>query len=133
MANTPGLVKGAAVVLAAGASAGRSRRTHIGWLRDFRLIDRWLRRFRGAEKATDALDTGFAVRIGQEHVMPDAMEALGQYVQEETSDELAGFERQRFVPGGAGSRESLVMVPNRSPDGLDVHRTISVGTIERRV
>ena len=111
MANTPGLVKGAAVALVAGASAGRSRRrscvrrsrarrTHIGWLRDFLLIDRWLRRCRDTEKPADALDTGFSGGAGQESVVPDAMEAPRQDVQEETADELAGIERQRFVPRG---------------------------------
>src|SRR6202795_2616788 len=42
-----------------------------------------------------------AVRAGEQAVVADAMEALGQQVDEEPADELADVERHRRVPAGA--------------------------------
>ncbi len=113
MAIPPGAVAGAAAVLAAGAIAGGYRRRASlrrstgkaaeisGGFGRVRRCGGRIGRRRCAEKLADAIRGRLAVRPGQEAVVPDAMEAAGQDVEEEAADELARLQRQGAVAGGA--------------------------------
>lgn len=52
----------------------------------------------------DAIDAGLAVRSRQEPIVPGAVEAAGQDVEEEAANELARLQRQGAVAGGGALR-----------------------------
>ena len=54
----------------------------------------------GAASPKSSRDCLDAIAGGEQAVVADAMEALGQYVDEEPADELADVERHRRVPAG---------------------------------
>jgi iron(III) transport system substrate-binding protein len=56
---------------------------------------------RNAEKVAQASDVGGAVSIGKQAIVTDAMEALGEDVDQETADELMGVERHRLPAIGS--------------------------------
>src|SRR5271168_1580334 len=84
----------------AAAAAGASLRKHLRhrWIDLDRLLG--YRRGQSQEfaRSRDCLD---AIAGGEQAVVADAMEALGQYVDEEPADELAGVERHRRISAGA--------------------------------
>src|SRR5258708_4877520 len=86
--------------------AAATARARLGeWLRRRRIdFDRGFgcRRCQSQEFA-HLRDRLGAVRAGEQAVVADAMEAFGQYVDEEAADELADVERHRRVPAGAAS------------------------------
>ena len=51
-------------------------------------------------------NVGGAIAVGEQSVVADAVQALGQYVHEETSNELVGWQRHGLIRGDrhAGSR-----------------------------
>ena len=55
---------------------------------------------RSTEQLASTCDVGGAVAIGKQAVVTDAVEALGQHVQEESPDELVRVERHRLPPVG---------------------------------
>jgi hypothetical protein len=50
---------------------------------------------RHGEQLAGARDVGGAVAVGEQPVVTDAMQALGQHMHEEAPDELVGWQRQR--------------------------------------
>src|SRR6202040_2242925 len=54
-----------------------------------------------AEELAGHCDIGGPVGIGEEAVMTDAVEPVGQYVDQEAADELVGVERHELVAGVA--------------------------------
>ena len=66
-----------------GVLAGGSRRGRVF----ARMVVRLVARSRGEESA-DAFEPVAAVALGQEAAVADAVEAVGQHVQQETADEL---------------------------------------------
>ena len=54
-----------------------------------------------AEELAGHCDIGGPVGIGEEAVMTDAVEPVGQYVDQEAADELVGVERHQLVAGVA--------------------------------
>ena len=56
---------------------------------------------RHGEQFPGSGDQAHAVAIGEQAVMADALEALGQHVHQETPDELMRRERHGLVPAGA--------------------------------
>ena len=61
-----------------------------------RLYDAW----RSTEQLAGASDVGGAVTIGEQAIVADAVEPLGQHVQEEAPDELVRGERHRLPAVG---------------------------------
>src|SRR5437870_7475145 len=74
-----------AFVTTIGAAALAARRGWLGY----------------AEELAGHCDIGGAVGIGEEAVMTDAVEPVGQYVDQEAADELVGAERHQLVAGVA--------------------------------
>jgi len=60
------------------------------------LVIRWFRLWH-REKLTTPSELLLAVAIGQEAIVADALKALGQNVQQEAANELAGGERHRLL------------------------------------
>jgi hypothetical protein len=54
---------------------------------------------RGSEQLASTCDVGGAIAIGEEAVLADAAEALGQHVHEQAADELVRVERPGLPPG----------------------------------
>src|SRR5216684_2101797 len=73
------------------------------WLRRRRIdLDRLFGRRRcQSQELARSRDRLGAVRAGEQAIVADAMEALGQHVDEEPTDELAGVERHRRISAGA--------------------------------
>jgi len=84
--------------------AAATARTRLGeWLRRRRIdLGRLFGRRRcQSQEFTRSRDRLGAVRAGEQAVVADAMETLGQHVDEEPTDELAGVERHRRISAGA--------------------------------
>ena len=60
------------------------------------------------EQLASACDVGGAVAVGEQAIVSDAMEALGQHVDQEATDELVGRQRHRLV--AARSLDPIVLV-----------------------
>ena len=52
----------------------------------------------GPEQGPDLRDVGLALRAGQQAVMPDAVKAVGQHVDQEPADELVGGQPHDLLP-----------------------------------
>src|SRR5262245_52788099 len=76
---------------AAAAWTGTRVCTRLARLRDFGLLGLAHGR-RHCEQLTSACDVGGASAIGEQPIMADAVEALGQHVNEEAPDELVSCE-----------------------------------------
>ena len=63
---------------------------------------------RHREQLASACDVGGAVAVGEQPIVSDAMEALGQHVDQEATDELVGRQRHRLV--AARSLDPIVLV-----------------------
>ena len=90
----------------ASAAAG-AWRTCIGGL--FREIG--LGRRGDGQKHADAVEAGFAARGGKQAIMPDAVEAARQEVNQEAADELVGRQRHDLLALGAVA--AIVLVTER--------------------
>src|SRR5262249_20599811 len=80
---------------AASAWTGRRVCTRLARLGDFGLVGLAQGR-RHCEQLTSACDIGGAGAIGEQPIMADAVEALGQDVNEEAPDELVSCEPHRL-------------------------------------
>ena len=63
---------------------------------------------RGREQAAGEREAGLAGAAGEQAVVPDAMEATRQDVEQEAADELVGGERHDLLPIGAAATVVLV-------------------------
>src|SRR5271169_537943 len=73
----------------------------------------WRRPWPCVENFADQRHLDAAVAVGEKAIMPDALEPVGQDVQEETADELGGVERHAL---GCGSVH--VILPGEGDAGL---------------
>jgi hypothetical protein len=63
------------------------------------VLRRWIGHRRGRDdQFSGARDVGLAASAGEQPVVADAVEALGQDVEQEAPDELIGSERHRAIP-----------------------------------
>src|SRR5713226_3753465 len=84
--------------------AAATARARLGdWLRRRRIdLDRFLgHRCGQTQELARPRNRLGAIAAGEQAVVADAMEALGQYVDEKAADELADVERHRRIPAGA--------------------------------
>src|SRR3954471_15901586 len=58
---------------------------------------RLCRRLRGGDQLPGSCDIGLAAAAGEQPIVADAVEPLGQDVKQETPDELVGGERHRAI------------------------------------
>jgi len=83
----------------------------------------------GIEQPADKGELGPPLAVGQKPIMPNALEAVGQPVQQETADELGGVERHAFlcravsvVPPAEGDAAlalgNQAAIGNRDPAGV---------------
>ncbi|SRR6266480_5840870 len=84
-------------------------------------------RFCNGEQLTRTCDVGGARAFGEQAVVADAVQALGQHVDEEATDELVGGERHGLVSiaaldavvlpleGDGHSRKAIWRAPNALP------------------
>jgi hypothetical protein len=96
--------------------ATATARTRLGeHLRRRRIVlDRLLGHRRGqTQELARPRDRLGAVGAGEQAIVADAMEALGQHVDEEAADELACIERHRRIPAGAFDPVARTGCPQR--------------------
>ena len=74
------------------------RRDAGGQVRVVMLFRRTHRRHRHGDQFSGARDVSFAAGAGEQPVVADAVEALGQDVEQKAPDELIGRERHRAIP-----------------------------------
>ena len=72
----------------------------VGGLMMIRLVELGIVRRRGrGDQLPDARDIGLAAGAGEQPVVADAVEPLGQGVEQEAPDELVGRQRHRAMAG----------------------------------
>jgi len=59
---------------------------------------------RGSEQLTRLVYVGGTIAIGEQAIVADAVEPLGQHVHQEAADELVRGERHRFPAAGPSMR-----------------------------
>ena len=69
----------------------------------------------GCQQSAAQVELGGAMAVGEEAIVADAMEAVGQGVQEEAADELVGVERHDLRPA------AMAIVPPAERDAFVVH------------
>src|SRR5258708_3975943 len=103
----------------AGATARAWTRQHAG------LVDRCFGRFgffwagRHGEQLARVGNVFGSVAVGEQPIVPDAMEALRQHVDQKAPDELIGPHRQGLVAGGPLDALILVLEGNALVAGGD--------------